>query len=115
MEYDEDHALVVNLDVGMVVGVFGARHERAHEQHGLGKILERELLPDRVAVGRPAVEALQAFGDLFRCQQRHDVGAMLHPPKGAMLRNRRRVQIAKRRVGGPLEDQVVDELARSAA
>ena len=56
----EDDALVVNLDVGMMIGIFGAGHERAHEQHGLWKILEGELLLDRLAFERPAVEALRA-------------------------------------------------------
>ena len=46
----------MNLDVGMMVGVFRAWHERADEQHGLGKILEHELLADGFAVQRPAVE-----------------------------------------------------------
>jgi len=38
----EDDALVVDLDVGMMVGVFRAGHERADEQHGLGEILQGE-------------------------------------------------------------------------
>jgi hypothetical protein len=53
----EDHALVVNLDVGMMIGIFGAGHERADEQHRLGKILEVNCfliaLPSSAQPSRP--------------------------------------------------------------
>ena len=93
-----------------MIGVFGAGHERADEQHGLGKILEGELLADRLAVERPALEALQPFGDLFRCEQRHSVDVTPDVRTAISERPTGRIQIAQRRVGGAVEDEVADQL-----
>ena len=65
-------AFMKRVWIGMMVGLFGARHERADKQHRLGKILEGELLPNRLALERPALEALEPFGDLPIVQQRHE-------------------------------------------
>src|SRR5262249_46175496 len=43
----------------MMIGRLGVRHEARHEIHRRGKVGKGELLPDRVAVEGPSVEARQ--------------------------------------------------------
>src|SRR5262249_24198820 len=54
-------ALVVDLDVGMMIGRLRFGDEAVDEGDGLRGILERVLLADGVALERPAGEALDAL------------------------------------------------------
>src|SRR5215203_2013207 len=84
----EDDALIVDLDVGMMIGVFGTRHERADKQHGFWKIGEGELLSNRLAVERPSVEGLEGGGDFVGFEERHSVGCYSLPTRaGSRSRN----------------------------
>ena len=59
------HAAVVDGDVGMMVRGFRIGDQAIDERDGLRKSLERELLPDRIAIERPLVERLQLLVDLL--------------------------------------------------
>ena len=55
----ERDALVIDENVGMVVGGFSLRRQPVDEGHGLRKAGKRELLPDGVAFERPARQFLE--------------------------------------------------------
>ena len=69
----ERDALVVDGDVGMVIGRLGAGDESAHERDGLGKAGERELPDDGVAA-RNASRRARAGARSIRSRDSRDMG-----------------------------------------
>ncbi len=71
VEYRQNHATVIDRDVGMVIGGFAVGNETLHERHRLRKPFEDELFLDCVAGATPAFQGLEMFLNLRVVQQCH--------------------------------------------